>query len=214
MRWVAIIFYLIILLAVSGALGELRWPGGGLTVCLLIAVLSFVSILVHELGHAIAAMRIGADVVALVALPFELRFRPMRLGLAPRRKHRDLGGYVLFVPPPGVTWRQAILVSAAGPLANFAFVPIVLLLGAAATACFSAAGSHWTTRPNGGLLPSDAELAASIHLASYLRAADASRLLADALAILSAGMGVANLIPFGGSDGASILRRWKSRSTA
>src|SRR5215217_5804645 len=116
MRWVAIIFYLVVLMGVSGALGELGLPGAGLTVWLLIAVLSFVSILVHELGHAIAAMRIGGRVIALVVLPLELRFRPMRLGLAPRRKHRDLGGYVLFVPPPGQTRRQAMLVSAAGPI--------------------------------------------------------------------------------------------------
>jgi hypothetical protein len=39
-------------------------------------------------------------------------------------------------------------------------------------------------------------------------------LLGEALAILSAGMGAANLIPFGGSDGATILSNWKSRTIA
>ncbi len=213
MRWAAIIFYLVILLAVSGALQELRLPGGGLTVWLLIAVLSFVSILVHELGHALAAARIGARIVAFVVLPFELRFHPMRLGLAPRRKHRDLGGYVLFVPPPGHTRRQAMLVSAAGPLANFALVPVALLLGAAISFHFSSAGYHLPARPSDGLLPSDAEMAA-IQLIPYSWAVEASRLLSDALAILSAGMGVANLIPYGGSDGASIVRSWKARRPA
>jgi hypothetical protein len=105
MRWVAIIFYLLFFMAAFGALGELRLPGGSLATFLVISVLSFVAVLVHEAGHALAAIHVGGRVVVLVALPCELRFRPMRLRLAPRRKHRDIGGYVHYVPPRGQTRR-------------------------------------------------------------------------------------------------------------
>lgn len=220
MRWVAIIFYLIFTWGAWSAIQEMSLPGGGLTTWLLIAILTFVAVLVHETGHALAALRIGGRVIVLVALPFELRFRPTRLGLAPRRVHRDIGGYVRFLPPPGYTRRQAMFVSAAGPLANFAFVPVVLLLGALAAAGFGTTGLAELPGvfaqpvPNSGLLPSDEQLRASLDLASWRRAADASRLIADALAIVSIGMGAANLMPFEGSDGAEILRQWRSRSLA
>ena len=217
MRWVAIIFYLLFCMAGFGAIQELRLPGGSLTTVLVISILSFVAVLAHEAGHALAAVQIGGRVVVLVALPFELRFRPMRVSLAPRRKHRDIGGYVHYVPPGGQTTRQSTFVSAAGPLANFALVPVVLLLGVLAAAWFGSPelpallGSPEPAGPNSGLLPSDEEVRASLHLASGLRSAEASRLIADALALVSAGMGVANLIPFAGSDGAAILHEWRSR---
>src|ERR1041384_5491514 len=123
MRWVAILFYLLFFATAYGALQELSLPGGALAIWALMAVLTFLAVLVHEAGHALPANHIGARVVVLVALPFELRFRPLRLGLAPRRKHRDIGGYVHYVPPPGHGARQGMFVSAAGPLANFALVP-------------------------------------------------------------------------------------------
>jgi Zn-dependent protease len=213
MRWAAILFYLVVGGMVWGALGELQPAGGGLTIMLLTAVLSFIGTLVHELGHAFAAMRVGGRVIAIVVLPFELRFRPTRLGLAPRRKHRDLAGYVRYAPPPGMTRREAILVSAAGPLANFAFAPVALLLGAALAAWLGATGLP-APQSHTGLLPSDAGVLASIRHDHYLWAAKASQLLGSALAVLSAGMGAANLIPFGGSDGATIMRLMRSRRVA
>lgn len=210
MRRLAMFFYLLMLLMAYAALLELDPPGGALTIWMLIALLSFLSVLVHEMGHAIAATLIGARVIVLVALPFELRFSPISIGLAPRRKHRDIGGYVLHEPLPGQTSRQAISVSAWGPLANFALALAALLIGAGAAAWFGASGAQPAVGPDGGLLPSDAELLSSLRHAPWLRAAEASRLIAAALALISTGMGVANLIPFRGSDGAEILRAWKA----
>jgi hypothetical protein len=93
----------------------------------------------------------------------------------------------------------------------------VVLLVASAAAWFVAPelpallGSLEPAGPNSGLLPSDEEMLASLPMASGLRSGEAWRLIADALALVSAGMGVANLIPYSGSDGAAILREWKSR---
>lgn len=213
MRWLAMIFYLLMLLMASAALQELDPPGGAPTIWMLIALLSFLSVLVHEIGHAVAATRIGARVIVLVALPFELRFSPNRIGLAPRRPHRDIGGYVRYEPLPGQTRqtsRQAMLVAAWGPLANFALAFAALLLGTGAAALFGTSGAPAAMGSAGGMMPSDAEIVASLRHAPWLRAAEASRLIAAALALISTGMGVANLIPFSGSDGAEILRAWRS----
>ncbi len=213
MRWFAILFLLVINGMVWGALHELHFVGGMPVVMLLTAVLSFATILVHELGHAVAAARIGGKVSAIMVLPFELRFRPLRLRLAPRDKHRDLGGYVIYAPPPGLTRRQHLLVTTAGPLANFVLAPLALLLGMWAAAYFSS--GSWPAAPgHAGLLPNDVDVLARAHWYSSLQAGRRSQLLANALAILSAGVGVANLIPFAGSDGATILRLLRPHRTA
>lgn len=61
---------------------------------------AFVSILIHELGHAFTARRYGGTVQSITLHGF--------------------GGLTSWVPPAGMTWRQRFAVSAAG--AGYGFV--------------------------------------------------------------------------------------------
>ena len=136
MRLVATILFLFFYIPTWGYLSELVTGGGGVWV--MIGLLSFVAILVHELGHAVAARWAGARVINIVAIPFELRLRPLRLSWASTAPGRDIGGYVTYTfddesrrggrpsssPPPGrpriLRWRLSPYCSLIGasPLAG------------------------------------------------------------------------------------------------
>lgn len=108
MRHVAALLFLIVGFAVYGMLSELRSPAGWLLYFPLTLLLSFVVILVHELGHAYAAHRHGRRIMRFVALPFELLFRPFRLRIADSAGGRDLGGEVVYAvdwPETGASMR-------------------------------------------------------------------------------------------------------------
>jgi Zn-dependent protease len=178
MRMFAMILAVILNLMVWGAIGEVGLPERQITTWLIAIALSFVAILAHEAGHAVAVRLTGGTVQRIVVFPFELRLRPMRLAFAKRSGKGDIGGYVAYSPSPARTRRDRLIVPFAGPAANF-----LLALGALAGGiCFSGNESE----------------------RSFM-------LLANALAILSAGMGFINLIPFKGSDGAAISRALKIR---
>jgi Zn-dependent protease len=70
---------------------------------------AFVSILVHELGHALAGRR---------------------LGLSPQIILRGMGGLTMWAAGRQVTPWQSIGVSLAGPFAGFALALVLILLGA------------------------------------------------------------------------------------
>lgn len=174
------------------------------------AVMSFPAVAAHELGHALAAMRYRQPILAFAVLPLELRFRPLRLRLAGRNAGRDLGGYVLF--GDGDPSRRTVgLIAAAGPLASFALGGVAAAAGLLLMLLAPDLGGPLVASSGGaptGLvgLPSDADIAAS--LAARLTHASMTKAagLCHALAILSAGMGIVNLIPRQGSDGDVILR--------
>ncbi|MDB5675777.1 MAG: hypothetical protein JWM65_2759, partial [Sphingomonas bacterium] len=109
-------------IGVYGALGALHARGGVLTSIVLVALLTFVAILFHELAHAAAAQLVGARVHAIIAFPFRLRFRPRRLELIKRGTHHrgDLGGYVSYTLDRIDARRKHAIIAAAGPLANLA----------------------------------------------------------------------------------------------
>lgn len=211
MRRLALVLMFACWLIVWAGLLELRLVGGGLLAFLLVPLLSFLATLVHELGHFVAARAIGARVTALAALPIELRFHPLRLGLALRRPHPDIGGYVLYAPPAGMTRRQAILVAAAGPAANMGLAVVAVLLAALAPLLFAGTVAP---RAHAGFLPPDAEVLRSLGSPFALREAEIAARIAAALAILSASLCVVNLIPFDRSDGALILSLWRTRRAA
>ena len=118
MRLVATILFLFFYIPTWGYLSELVTGGGGVWV--MIGLLSFVAILVHELGHAVAARWAGARVINIVAISFELRLRPLRLSWASTAPGRDIGGYVTYTFDDELeTRREALIIAAAGPAGEF-----------------------------------------------------------------------------------------------
>ena len=162
--------------AVYGTLAALDTRGGVLTSIVLVALLTFVAILLHELAHAGAAHVVGARVHAIVAIPFRLRFRPRRLDLIGRGGRGDLGGYVSYALDRIDPRRKRALIAAAGPLANLL---LALIAGTLAP---------WLDTP---AVPF------------------AAPIICFAFAVLSGGLGLANLIPYQGSDGDHIFALWR-----
>ncbi len=175
MRVLAMLIFLVTAFGVVGVLAD-YFPGdAGLIPRLAIdAVLAFVAVLVHELGHAAAAWRLGADVRSIVVLPFELRLHPRKLRTKWKAGKGDLGGYVTYTLDRIDARRKHLMISAAGPGANL----LLALVGGLA--------------------------------ARQLGLTSLSGTLFGALAMLSAGMGLANLVPFKGSDGQHILQGFRA----
>ncbi|NYT40151.1 site-2 protease family protein [Sphingomonas sp. R-74633] len=170
MRAFAILIFLLTAIGVMGVLSEHFRGDAGLVLRLAInALLSFVAVLVHELGHAVVAHRLGAEIRTIVVLPFEFKPKRRELRLKWRAGMGDLGGYVAYVLDRIDTRRKRMAIAVAGPVAN---ILLALLAG-------SGAALLGTPTLTGALL--------------------------GALAFLSAGMGIANLVPFRGSDGHHIL---------
>lgn len=90
----------------------------GLIALLFIAV----SILVHEIGHAVAAWAVGWRVHLIVVGP--LGFAPQTrkfIRISDRRSRQDLGGWVHVTPPPGSGWiKGAIPLRLGGAMGNLA----------------------------------------------------------------------------------------------
>ena len=215
MRLVATILFLFFYVPTWGYLREFVPAGGSLAVWVIIGLLSFVAILVHELGHALAARWAGARVINIVAIPLELRMRPMRLGWVTTAPRRDIGGYVTYTFDDQLeTRRESLIIAAAGPAANFALalvatvfaywcqsfgwpdLPPVIL----ETAPIAGEPATWPIAP----LPTSAEIAESFARDEQRRFMLGMGSVATALAVLSAGLGVSNLVPYEHSDGAAI----------
>jgi Zn-dependent protease len=172
MRLLASGLFLLTAIAVFGVLAE-HFPGdGGLVARIGIdLLLSFVVVLVHELGHAAAAVRLGGRVSRIVVFPFEYRVQRRRFGINKAMRGHEIGGYVTYTLDTIMARRKHKLIAAAGPAAN-------ILLAVVAGAVSSVAEQKT-------LLGS----------------------LTMALAILSFGVALANLVPFKGSDGSALFRR-------
>jgi hypothetical protein len=116
--WIAALLAFVAVIILASATSQAR---DGLQAGLLFLGLlagGFVSVLIHELGHAIAAWLVGWRVWIISAVPAALR-----LGHAPRftaKLSRDVGGYVLGSPSAAALdtrWRS-IVFSLGGPLAS------------------------------------------------------------------------------------------------
>lgn len=177
MRLLATALFLLTAIAVTGVLAQ-HFPGdGGLIVRIGIdLVLSFLVVLVHELGHAAIAVRLGARVSRIVVIPFEYQVERRRLKLSKPTRQHEVGGFVAYRLDTIMARRKHKLIAAAGPVAN-----ILLALAAAGM----------------GVVAGEETLPGS---------------LTTALAILSMGVGLANLVPFKGSDGSVLFRFRSARS--
>ena len=181
LRLFAKVLLLITAFAAMGALQAHRWPLGGLGAFVVACILTFFAVLVHELAHAAAAHWVGADILKIVALPFELRLRPRRLRFIGTAGHGDLGGYVSYHLDRIGAGRKHALIAAAGPFAN---------LAAAVIAGFAAA----MLDPGGPAMRYNDPAAPA---------------LAAAFMLVSLGMGLANLIPYDQSDGMHLWRYFR-----
>jgi membrane-associated protease RseP (regulator of RpoE activity) len=103
--------------------------GGGFVLSVaLYAVIIFVTIFVHEAGHAVAALKIGWRVTLFAVFPlaYRTKTRKLEFWVLPSG---DLGGMVSVATDGKLrTRRRSIMLSAAGPLANFAFSAIAFCL--------------------------------------------------------------------------------------
>jgi Zn-dependent protease len=194
MRVVALALYVIVNIAVIGALSELRFGGSYLGRFALVLLLTFCATLVHELGHALAVRLTGGQIKTILVVPFRLQLKPRRLKLAAPTGAGDIGGYVRYTLDRINARSKHGLIAAAGPAAN---IVLAMLAGLAAL---------WLAAPRNS------------EVASWLLHRQLSD-LSGALAALSAGLAFLNLIPFKGSDGDHILhalsaryRRTRSRS--
>ena len=215
MRFVATILFLYTYVVVAGMLREFDPGLSWLVIWPIAVVLGFFAVLVHEAGHAFTGRAVGYRIKTIMVFPFEVRFRPLRLALAKRRPGSDIGGYVAFDRGRVSTPPASILISAAGPAANvlLAIVAVLLALwfeaapGAALSAlpAIEVSGNSLSS----GTLPADDRIVEAIRDHGRKDVARAAAAGLRALAVLSTGMGVANLVPFRGSDGQQILRDLK-----
>lgn len=198
MRIVATILYVIINIAVIGALSELRLGGNYLARLGMVLLLTFCATLVHELGHALAVRATGGQIKAIMVVPFRLQFKPRRFKLAPPAGAGDIGGYVRYSLDRINARSKHGMIAAAGPAAN-----ILLAIVAGSAALLLSAAPHLTS-------PIPPALPADVQVTNWLLRRQLSD-LAGALATLSAGMALLNLIPFKGSDGDHILYALSAR---
>jgi len=183
-------------------------------------LLSFAVILVHELGHAGAVWWLRRRVMAIAVGPVTAHFDPFRLGVTEDTDTREIGGFVIFSFDGWKTTRKDLIVAIAGPAANFVLAAAVACAAVLLTPVSQPAPSRpavvapppvsknapFTVAP-----PSDEGLARALH-DSQMR--EVWIPLFHALAILSAAAGIANLIPFSGSDGAEVRSVLRSRREA
>jgi membrane-associated protease RseP (regulator of RpoE activity) len=108
---------------VLGFIGTIVFMSSGNGIALLFIFFGpTLAILVHELGHAIAAWRCGMRVQEIAVGPIAIRFKPLRIDRAEHLLGEDVGGHVIHDEGLGryLTRRTDAIITAAGPLANLA----------------------------------------------------------------------------------------------
>ncbi|WP_343520387.1 site-2 protease family protein [Sphingomonas sp.] len=178
-----------------------------------VLLIGFVSVLFHELGHASAVTALGGRVHRIVVLPLMWDSATRRVALAPAIPGGEVGGYVSYTLDTINARRKRIWIALAGPAADAAvFLATLLALALLASAVQPSTDLAPVIMPSDGSsarLPFEAALKA----AATERPINLDWLSAclTALGLTSIGAGVANLLPFQGSDGHHILRNLRRR---
>lgn len=186
-------------------------------VIVLIVVLNFLVILIHELGHAWAVVRWGATLRAICVMGIHYDVPKRRLSFRRLPHKAEVGGYVSYAPHPVQhSSKSALAIALAGPGANLL---LALVAGAALlflpdpTACIVSRDPMIAISGGyAGLPDEDAMRRAFAEVARQEKCVWIGALLhrsAEVLAILSAGIGLSNLLPFNGSDGETVLSHAK-----
>lgn len=207
---------------------QLDLTSNGFFVYCIFLVMLFIATLIHEAGHAIAARRNGAQVLVFAALFFEYDLVRQKFGAMRRRlRNREIGGFVAYTWPLGAgTHRKEAIIAAAGPLANFVAAALaVALVPAFASPPHRLAEAELGTVAVASGAPSSGPAAMPAKLADPVYAEQAYRwyhtehdtsirhfieATLQVFALLSIGVGVINLVPFGGSDGERLRAHWRS----
>jgi membrane-associated protease RseP (regulator of RpoE activity) len=208
----------ITLLASIMAFGSLSEGDTSIWPLLIFPVLILLAILVHEVGHALIARHLGCKLlkinVAFVTYDFNLkRFYP-----DDHAPIGDLGGFVSYdVDEWSMSSRKEFWIAAAGPLFNFALAILVIVLALYFTPIRS--GSLEEIRPIVGnptlisqplaVLPDISYADLPRKLGFFSKFPSHIQLLIS-LSVLSIGLGLANLVPFKGSDGKIMLLCWRA----
>jgi membrane-associated protease RseP (regulator of RpoE activity) len=178
----------------------------------IVIALGFISTVVHEGGHAVAAWQVGFKVKRIAVLPIEFDMARKRFGWASLPSKSDIVGYVQADVPINAGRRSAVIFALGGPLAEAA---LAVGLFAAITLAGTLGDSHgigsamvFAERASASQagLPSDAELQSGIDGMIGRRHEEILRGLATMLATFAAGSALINLLPIGGSDGHQIWR--------
>lgn len=201
-----------------------------------ISALQFSAILIHEMGHALAAHWAGARVEKIVVVPLHFDIQKRRLRFDRYLPAGDIGGFVTYtfgrVKPAA---HKVIIIAAAGPLANVFSAALLFLTISAAGWINEERGPATSHQPvaivGDNHTPSQAANRVRYQLTSprpypseeeieqavvkekewrsrkYYR--DWGAALADLFIAISLILGALNLIPTKGSDGASILSNWR-----
>lgn len=197
-----------------------------------IAGLQFVIVVIHELGHAWAAWRCGARVWSICAVPFVWDTSRRALRFEPELPARDIAGYVSYTFESGGrgSARKDMVIAAAGPLANLVSAAVVAGLAGLLAVVSLPSGkpadpgpSPVTTIDPGAPLPAPApairlpseadigDIFAKVRARRRKEAlADWGEALSELFIALSVILGLLNLAPHRGSDGAAILAGWRA----
>lgn len=214
----------------------------GLIALIIISLAGFIATVFHELGHAFAAYKAGAQVLTIAALPFRYSVQSRKLRFEQYWPAGDIGGYVEYTykgsagsteAPP----RKRIWIAAAGPLANFATAALAIL-AVAGTALATNAGqtaeadtsplivveesseqsAELAPAPPPSRYPADEELSAFIAEFEERKRNKQTHAVAPALVNIfiaySIIIGLLNLVPYRGSDGSIILDSWRRLKSA
>ena len=227
--WIYLLANFVAILALAAS------PYFGILAAIIISsALTSLVILVHELGHAGAVWWLRGRVLILAVGPVAARFHPFSLGRAPalEQDDREVGGFVVSTFDGAETTRKDIIVAVAGPLANLAFAALIgFALVVVTPGKAPAAGPTLiaiekfasSNAPYQVALPTDADVERALRAERAKKIKGLWAPLASALLLLSAAAGIANLIPFRGSDGDHIrralrdmmqLRRYRQRRDA
>lgn len=134
----------------------------------IVIALGFISTVVHEGGHAVAAWQVGFKVKRIAVLPIEFDMARKRFGWASLPSKSDIAGYVQADVPINAGRRSAVIFALGGPLAEAA---LAVGLFAAITLAGTVGDSHgigsamvFAERASASQagLPSDAELQSGI----------------------------------------------------
>lgn len=178
----------------------------------IVIALGFISTLVHEGGHAVAAWSVGFKVKRIAVLPIEFDMTRKRFRWASIPSKSDVAGYVEADVPMNADRGRMVIFALGGPLAEAALAAVLFatLTLAAPTRESGSIGPVTVTAERASSsqlsLPSDRDVQRVLGGMIDRRREEILFGLVAVLATFAAGSALINLLPIGGSDGHQIWR--------
>lgn len=199
---------------------------GILAAVIISSAVTYLVILIHELGHAGAVLWLKGRVLIFAVGPLAARFYPFKLVKTPDMEgdDRELGGFVMSTFDGHETTRKDLIVAVAGPVANLLFAAALGLAlawtapaktPATTLSVIAVQQGQPSNAPFHVARPLEAEIERSLQQERAKRQAGALWIpLISAMIVLSVAAGIANLIPFSGSDGDAVRRAFRDMTEA